>query len=126
MRPILIVTIVKGPGLSILYLLQSANLLIVIQNREKRLTILSLLVKDCLRRDMTQYNERTKLPFTEEDYIEQTLARLGRIAKKGIHPGRYIFYEHEVKEVLKELIKEVKEMPEPHFDTPVNQRIKML
>jgi hypothetical protein len=75
---------------------------------------------------MTQYNERTKLPFTEEDYIEQTLARLGRIAKKGIHPGRYIFYEHEVKEVLKELIKEVKEMPESSFDTPVNQRIKML
>ena len=59
---------------------------------------------------MTYFKEGT-IKLDENELLELTLARLGRIAKKGVHQGRYIFYEHEVKAVLEELLKEVREIP---------------
>jgi hypothetical protein len=62
---------------------------------------------------MTQYRPGTGIEFTDEDYIEQTLARLSRIAYKGMADHRYTFLTHEAKEVLIELVKEIRTTPEP-------------
>jgi hypothetical protein len=60
---------------------------------------------------MTYFKEGTNIKLDEDELLELTLARLGRIAKKGVHQGRYVFYEHEVKAVLEELLKEAREIP---------------
>ena len=57
---------------------------------------------------MTYFKEGT-IKLDENELLELTLARLGRIAKKGVHQGRYIFYEHEVKAVLEEFLKEIRD-----------------
>lgn len=57
---------------------------------------------------MTYYKEGTNIRFTDEDYVELTLARLSRIAAKGVHPGRFNFLVHEAREVLNELITEIR------------------
>lgn len=52
--------------------------------------------------------ENGKLRFTDEDQLEFALARLTRLAKRGYHKDRYTFLTHEAKEILGELITEIK------------------
>ena len=61
---------------------------------------------------MTLFKRGTNIRFSNDDHIEMTLARLARIVTKGIHPGRTVFYEHEAKEVLRELVTEIRENTE--------------
>ena len=56
---------------------------------------------------MTIYKPGTRVPWTEEDYVEMAAARISRIVSRQ-GPGR-VFLTHEVLEVLKELVKEIKE-----------------
>lgn len=72
---------------------------------------------------MTLFKRGTNIRFSNEDYIEMTLARIGRIVKKGIHPGRTVFYEHEVKEVLRELVSEIRENTEYEMKKVVEYQI---
>ena len=55
---------------------------------------------------MTQYRPGTAIPFTDEEYIDQTLSKLARIAKKGEHGVHFTLYVREIKSILTELVKE--------------------
>ena len=73
-----------------------------------------------------KYKIGTRIPLTEGELLELTLNRLSRIAHKGMHQDRYVFLVHEVREVLKELLTEVKEemeaIREGVNDTPLDGR----
>jgi hypothetical protein len=66
---------------------------------------------------MTLYRPGTTIPFTDEDYIDLTLAKLSRLTKKGMHRDRFIFLVHEAKEILTELVRECKNVN----NTPVEE-----
>ena len=59
---------------------------------------------------MTLYKSGTNIPYTLEDYLELTLARIGRIAQKGYKRDKYTFYEHEARIILQELLLEAREV----------------
>lgn len=67
---------------------------------------------------MVVYRPGTNIQLTEEDYLDLTLMKLSRLAHKGMHQNRYVFLVHEAREILQELLDEVRDVK----NTPVEDK----